>query len=165
VPTKDQLPAILFGIGLLTLTVTLPLIYTTDAAAWCDADDRSVAVCLRNWAGAGGSLVAVVIAGLAASFTYGQLKTASRQADLATLEPLEHRIAVAKKLSFICLNYSVGISTLKEHLVNLVEAVSSDGFSYDRFQKSVLGCTVRNYPGPCANWDSLIPWCHGSQRS
>jgi hypothetical protein len=23
----------------------------------------------------------------------------------------------------------------------------------------------RNYPGPCANWDSLIPWCHGSQRS
>ena len=104
-PTEDQLPAILFGVGLLTLTVTLPLIYTTDAAAWCYVDDRSLAVCLRNWAGAGGSLVAVVIAGLAASFTYGQLKTASRQADLATLEPLERRITVAKKLCFICLNY------------------------------------------------------------
>src|SRR4051812_48124030 len=50
-------------------------------------------------------------------------------ANPSSRKALGNYIAVAKKLSFICLNYSVGISTLKEHLVSLVEAVSSDGFS------------------------------------
>jgi peptide deformylase len=31
--------------------------------------------------------------------------------------------------------------------------------------KRLVVIQLGNYPGPCANWDSLIPCWHGPQRS
>jgi hypothetical protein len=142
VTTKDQFPAFLFAAGLLALTIVLVIVYVSDAGAWCDADDRSTAVCLRNWAGAGGSLVAVIIAGLAASFTYGQLKTASRHADLTALEPVEHRIATAKKVRHACLHYIIGIENVDTVVSQVLENVAGANFSVEDLKSDLSTCSV-----------------------
>ncbi|KAB1071522.1 hypothetical protein [Methylobacterium planeticum] len=76
----------------LVLPLAASLAYLTRPSGefwWCDKNDRSGVVCVRNWLNAVGNLGALIIAGGAAAAAYGQYTAAKQQPELAQLPSIE----------------------------------------------------------------------------
>lgn len=61
---------------------------SVDASAFCTPDEKTTALCMRQWFGAAGNILAVIAASLAALYAFRQASAAQRQAD-AALKSLE----------------------------------------------------------------------------
>lgn len=90
---------------------------------FCAADDKSVAVCIRNWVNSGGSIMAVLVAVAAAAIGLGQLNANRKQVSASILAPLADRLADISKMHSITCNIYNELYTLIRHLKKLEEYV------------------------------------------
>jgi hypothetical protein len=118
---KDQWPAAAFASGLFAVTLTLLIAHISDAQAWCSAEDKSVAVCLREWASASGNILAVIVALLAAWIAYRQFRTSARQAELPLIE---RRIEITRNVRAICSSVGANMFTITSHIPLFGRAIS-----------------------------------------
>ncbi|MBL0402900.1 hypothetical protein JKG68_02860 [Microvirga aerilata] len=92
----------------------------TYSEAWCGTEDRSAAVCIRNWVNAAGNLFTFVIAAIAAAIAYG---ASHREVNLPRLE--SHREVIIK-LAKLYAQIETTSEAVNANLVLVQEALRED---------------------------------------